>query len=448
MAAPPLIDRLLHWLHRSITLRLFALGFLVLLMLIPVSIVEDLVRERQERQGMAIQEVSAKWGYPQIIKGPVLTVPYVVLSKVWDAREQRHQTIRSTHTAHFLPEDLEIQGSITPEVRYRGLYEVVVYRAKVTIRGAFSPPNFAEWNISENIQWGEASLGMGLSDLRGIQQQVHLKWDEQRYSFEPGLENDEVIRTGISARVPLGRGGAPVKKSTFSIDLQFNGSSSLSFIPLGKETRVKVTSRWPDPSFDGAFLPDAREIRAEGFSARWKVLHLNRSFPQQFRGEHKNIDASAFGVRLLMPVDQYVKNTRSVKYAVLFISLTFLVFFFLQILLGVRIHPVQFILIGLGLCIFYILLLSLSEHLGFKVAYLAASVAIVGLISVYSHFVMKRTRLTLLVGGLLALLYGFIYTIILLQDYALLMGSLGIFLVMAAVMVLSRKIDWYAISSE
>lgn len=230
---------------------------------------------------------------------------------------------------------------------------------------------------------------------------------------------------------------------SFSLRLTCNGSTFLRVTPLGKTTEVQFTSTWPSPSFEGAFLPVKREITSAGFEANWKVLNLNRSYPQYFAGSMPGINESSFGVTLLLPVDHYQKTMRSAKYAVLFISLTFMVFFFIQVINHIRIHPIQYLLIGFALCLFYTLLLSLSEHIAFTWSYMIASAGIILLISLYAHATFKKWQLTLLLFGILCMLYGFIFTIIRLEDVALLVGSLGLFAALAVLMYVTRNIQWY-----
>lgn len=217
----------------------------------------------------------------------------------------------------------------------------------------------------------------------------------------------------------------------------------MNFVPVGKTTRVRIASGWETPSFDGAFLPDEREVSEEGFHAEWKVLHLNRNFPQKWRDRNHSISGSEFGVELLFPVDHYQKGHRAAKYAVMFIGLTFVLFFFSEILNRRRIHPIQYLLVGLSLCLFYTLLISFSEHISFALSYLIASVSIITLITAYSASVLRNKRLVALVGFALVVLYSFLFTILQLEEYALLMGSIGLFIVMAAIMYLSRNVDWY-----
>ncbi len=446
---PSFFERANNWLKGSITIRLLTIGILILLLLIPVSMIESLIREREYRQQDAIKEVSSKWGEQQTVLGPVLTVPYITYEKVYEKEGSiKFKLVESTQYAHFLPEVLHIQGDISPEIRYRGIYEVIVYNSKLKLSGRFPMPNFEEWKIEEaDILWEDAFISLGLSDLRSIQENMAISWNGKSYFFNPGVPTNDVIQNGISTRIPL-------KKDTnlsgfeFHLPLNFNGSSGLHFIPLGKTTRVNMDSKWKSPSFDGAFLPDKRDITENGFSANWEILHLNRSYPQQFRSAVNGIMESSFGVNLIVPVDEYQKSMRSAKYAAMFITLTFLIFFFVQILNGVRIHPIQYIMVGLALCIFYTLLVALSEHVPFRYGYLISSISIVGLITLYAHSIFHRTKLTWLICFILSCLYVFIYSIIQMEDYALLMGSIGLFLVLAITMYLSRKIDWYSVKTS
>jgi inner membrane protein len=443
-------ERANNWLKQSIAIRLFTIGILILLLLIPVSMIEDLISEREARQQEAISEVSSKWGEQQTISGLVLTVPFKSYSKVYDnEKTDKYKLVESREYAHFLPEELNISGEIIPSVRYRGIYEVIVYNSKVNLTGKFSTPNFRELKIeSSNIIWEDAFISLGLSDLRSIQENISIKWDGKQYFFNPGVESKDVISNGISSRISVVHSDSIKTETGFSLELNFNGSSSLNFIPLGKLTKVDIKSKWQNPSFIGAFLPDERSIDNDGFSANWKVLHLNRPYPQNFVGATQGINESSFGIDLIVPVDEYQKSTRSAKYAVIFITLTFLVFFFVQILNGVKIHPIQYIIVGLSLCVFYTLLIGLSEHIAFKYSYLISSLSIISLITLYAKSIFNDNKLTGLICLILTILYLFIYSIIQMEDYALLMGSIGLFIVLATIMYLSRKIDWYAIKTQ
>jgi len=446
-------DRINQKVKNSITIRLLSIAFLVLILLIPTSMIESMIREREYRRQDVTSEVSSKWGSQQVVTGPILTVPYHKYVK-----DQNKNLVKTKAYAHFLPDDVNINGNLTPEIRYRSIYEIIVYNTKLKLDGVFSNPDFEALGINENyVLWNEAFVSLGIPDMKGIQDNINLKWNDTIYAFNPGIETNDVIGSGVSTKIKLSKepliktdiehvSDTTKKKYNFSFDLNLNGSTYLNFIPVGKETNVYITSNWAHPSFTGASLPDEREITKDGFTAHWKELHLNRNYPQQWLGNIHHINSSAFGVNLLLPVDEYQKSTRSAKYAIMFIAFTFLIFFFIEVRNKKRIHPIQFILVGLALTIFYALLVSLSEHIHFNNAYLISSTAIILLISTYSITIFKNKKLTALMGGVLVLLYGFIFTILQLEDYALLMGSIGLFIVLAIVMYLSRKIDWYAIA--
>jgi inner membrane protein len=433
-----------NWIRNSITLRLFTIGFLILIMLIPVNMIESLIAERQIRQKEAQNEITEKWGNAQTITGPVLSVPFNVYTKVYDKNESQYKLTPAVHYFHFLPEKLNITGTVNSELRYRGLFEAIVYSCEIEMSGIFSSPVVNDPDIKNNLKWNEAFISTGMTDLRGIQEEVKLLWDNNSQFFSPGVRTQDVIASGISIPVDVvPTDTAQNKTYSFNFKLKFNGSTSLNFVPLGKETDVRLSSPWETPSFDGAFLPDDRKIDKNGFRAHWNILNLNRSYPQAFDGTTPGISESAFGVTLMLPVDQYQKSMRAAKYAVLFISLTFMVFFFIQIINKVRIHPIQYILVGFALCIFYTLLISLSEHINFGLSYLISSAIIIALITFYAHGTFKSNKLSALLSAIMIILYGFIFIIIQLEDVALLVGSFGLLIALAIVMTVTRHIDWY-----
>lgn len=425
-------------LRNSVMVKLLTIGIIALMLLIPASSIKSLISERQHNRDAAIREVSSKWGGNQVITGPILTIPYKVYYKTEDD-EVKH----SVHRAHFLPAKLDVSGTIDPERRKRGIYEVVLYNTKLSFSGHFERPDFSIWNIDEeNVLWNEAYVALGIPDLSGIQKSITLSWDDQKIPVEAGVPHHDVIRSGLSARISP----RPEKNHLFRFDLDLNGSDGLHFIPAGKETSVSVTSSWPDPSFSGHFLPDSRSISDKGFTATWDVLNVNRNYPQQWLDKQQTTDGSAFGVQLVMPVDEYQKNMRSAKYALLIIGLSFIIFFLIEILNKKRFHPFQYIMVGVTIVLFYTLLLSFSEHTGFNLAYVISSVLVIGLITIYVGGVFRSGRLAAVVSSLLTVIYLFIFVILQLQDYALLAGSLGLFAALAALMYLSRNIDWYHLS--
>ncbi len=281
--------------------------------------------------------------------------------------------------------------------------------------------------------------------MRGIKDNVQIIFDKNNYRVNPGLKTTDIASAGISSVIPLTPNDNP---KLFSFKLALNGSEQIQFTPLAEETNVTVQSDWVSPSFNGAFLPVKREISKKGFTATWKVLHLNRNFPQYWEGNRYKVKDSCFGFKLLITADVYQKMTRLSKYSLMFIVFTFSAFFFSEIINRNRVHPIQYLLIGLAVILFYVLQLSISEHLNFNYAYLISSSAITLLISGYSKGILKNTYFTITVFSILAILYMYLYIVLQLEDYALIMGSIGLFLILSVIMFITRKIDWYSLEND
>ena len=409
--------------------------------------IRSLITEREATQNEAIKEVSSKWAEQQTISGPFVSIPYYRYVKEVSSKDSAEKIVQVKDYLHILPSQLNISGNINPEKRYRGIYEIVVYNSKLEISGTFNKFDLAALDIQpKDIFFDKAEFVVGIDDLRGIEEQINLSWNNQSISFNPGVSSDDVVKSGINAVVKMD----PKDSSTYQFKLSLNlkGSQLLYFTPVGKVTDINLSSDWPNPSFNGAFLPDKREISEKGFKANWNILHLNRNFPQVWTGSQHTISKSSFGIDLILPVDNYQKSYRSIRYAILFIGFTFLVFFFIEVLNKVFIHPVQYILVGVALIVFYTLLLSFSEHMKYNLAFIISALSTLLLIAGYVKAILKSSQLSLLISGILTVLYTFIFVIIQLQDYALLIGSIGIFIILGLVMYFSRKIDWYNLSLE
>lgn len=454
------LDRLNRWARNSVTLKLFVVGILILLLLIPAAMVTSLIREREGIRDEAVREVSAKWGSDQTIAGPVISVPYRSTRQ-----NEEGLSVITRGYVHFLPDSIDIRGQVDPQKRYRGIYLVVLYNAQLEVSGRFSGLNAEALSVpEEDLQWEDALFTVGISDMKGIEQAIPVRINDTTYQFGPGTVTNDILDSGASFPIQLSRkANAAID---FSFQLNLNGSTSLYFTPFGKATTASIRSSWPDPSFEGAFLPDERTVSSEGFSANWEVLQLNRNYAQQGEGAYISatpqkpsnvyvnqydpfrVNTNAFGFRLLLPIDEYQKTMRSAKYAAYFVLITFLAFFFIEVLNRKRLHPIQYILVGSAIILFYILLLSISEHFNFDTAYLIACVIILALITGYCSYILGNRRLTGMMFGILALLYGFFYSLLQLQDYALLLGSLGLLLILATIMYLTRNIDWYGLRGE
>ncbi len=433
-------------LRASLLARLLATGFLVLLLQIPIIHIDGAIRERRATRDEAAASVTQTFGGRQTLVGPLLVVPALGTAVSSEGKTVPTRTLR-----FILPEVLEVEAQAAIEVRRRGIFDVPVYVTPVRLRGRFQLAE--ERTRAERSQlklaWQEAQICYGLTDPRAIQDagNVTLASATQPLPLRPGTGDcGSLLSAGVHAPLPFEAGQAPAETLPFNNVLSVRGSHRLGFVPVGSSSSVRVQAPWQTPSFDGAFLPRGHQIDAGGFTAEWKVLHLARNFPPAFdAGEipFGRLAEADFGVSLLSPVDAYRTTERAVKYQLLFLGLTATLFFLLEMMARLRVHPVQYLLIGLGLVLFYLLLLSLSEHLGFTWAYVVAAAAITTLVTIYGRSVLRSRRRALTLGGLLGALYGLLFVLLQIQDYALLAGSLALLGALAAVMFVTRRVDWY-----
>jgi len=432
----------------QVLLKVLFIGFITLVMLIPTFFIINLVNERQMRREEASSEVLKGWGGEQNLGGPVLVVPFLVENTLVD--EKGVKTLqREMHFAYFLPEQLHIESAMESQTLRRGIFRIPVYQGNLKVQGHFAKPDFSNWNIAaDKIYWDRAFLTLGMSDLRGLRETPKVLWSGVELHFEPGEKSGALFDSAVRARVPFSN--LSDAGYDFAMDLHLGGGKTLNFLPLGKDTSVKISANWPHPSFGGNFLPINRQVTDQGFQAEWKVPETARAIPQRWRDTVPDLylPSFAFGVDFILPVDIYQFTTRAAKYAMLFILLTFVAFFLFEVLSKLRIHPVQYLLVSAALCVFYLLLLSLSEHISFGWAYLAATLGTVGLITAYLVTVLQRKSRALLMATILSGLYGYLFTLLRAEDYALLMGSVGLFLIIAAVMFLTRKINWYELDQS
>ena len=433
-------------MRHSATARLVVMGILTLALLVPITWVYSIVRERASRRAGAVQDVSTTWGGPQTFSGPVLSIPYTFTTVDNNGRSQQQ-----TAYAHLLPRDLQIDATLATETRRRGIFDVAVYRAQFKIRGHFRRDTL-EWvkPAPERVDWGSSFLAVGVSDPRGLSRRAVLDWNGSEEAFGGGVAAVRLFNTGLQARAPQNAPTASAGDIPFAFDLAFNGTSDVRFLPAAEETTINLTASWPHPSFAGSPLPEQWTASSGGFNARWRVPDFGRSYPGRWTSLDGNNEhlaaraaASAFGVTLIQPVDIYLQAERAVKYAVLFLVLTFLVFFLWEIFQATLLHPVQYAFVGFALCVFYLLLVSISEHAGFDRAYAISSAAITLLIGGYSRAVLHGTRQASSVLCSLAGLYGFLYLLLRLEDFALLAGSVALLLVLAVLMFVTRRMDWY-----
>ncbi|MCW5554903.1 MAG: cell envelope integrity protein CreD [Verrucomicrobiae bacterium] len=436
------------------------MAVLILLLLIPLTMVRSVLQERLGRRNEAVANITSSWGREQKLVGPVLIVPYRHAVKSWKeqpvagGKTERIEVVEmALANAYFLPTNLAIAGDLKPMELRRGIYDAVVYSTKLEFTGEFAQPDFSSLRIEEkDVAWEDATIAFAIPDLRGVKETLNFKWGERTYPLLPGGKLggfSSGILSGAFARVgSLRESDAAIP---FRLELSLNGSGGLSFAPLGSQSTVKLTSSWPDPSFFGSFLPAERKVTREGFEATWQVSYYGRDFPQQWTSQTSqpsltpsSVESSFFGVNLLSGIDAYRNTERAIKYGTLFIVLIFAAFFLFEMLAGLRIHPFQYAIVGAALCLFFLSLLSLSEVIPFGFAYLVAAGATTALICFHSVRMLKSGSRTFIVAALLVGIFGFLYVALQSQDYALLLGTGGLFAVLAAVIWLTRNIDWYA----
>jgi inner membrane protein len=423
--------------------RIVLITILVLVLQIPTVLLQNVVNDRQNLRQEAISGITQNWGQAQSIIGPRLYVPYIRRTKV--GKEERAEG----KVAAFLPDSLQINGDLDTDIRYRGIFEVPVYQAKLDIRGQFSRPDFSAWGVRpEDILWERAELVVQVSDAHAIQNQASMNWNNKEIPFTAGQGRYGSAEQGINAKLKDRMTG---NSFDFSIPLTVNGSERINFAPLGKLTTVKLKSDWGNPSFQGVWLPTQRTVTQNSFEATWSIPSLGRNYPQQWNNESPvdmtTVMASVFGADLISPVDNYRMADRSIKYSFLFLILTFAVFWLFESITRLRVHPLQYLLVGVAMSMFYLLQLAISEHLGFKIAYVIASAAVVVLLTAYSIAVLQAKQRGGIIGVMQIALYSYLYVVLANQDYSLLMGSIGLFIFVAIAMYFTRRMGWFDATS-
>ena len=435
----------------SISVKAVAITVLTVVMLWPLSRVESLISERQTLQREAYGVIAAGFGTPQIVGAPILSVDTLQRTVSVDSSTKISTDLWTAGpTLHLTPDDVQITSDVTVEIRNKGIYSVPVYVAKMAVTGQFKPDAIARLltaDVDTRALPSLATLQLPLSSVKYVRSLQRFDVGGQGLRATSGqVAGLEALSVPIDLAVIDRRVGLG-----FHLEFDVAGSDSLHFLPLGGTTAVSARVGWPHTDFEGAFFPISRDTSAHGYSANWKVLELNRAVPQIWRGTSvdRSLLATAFGVRMLQPSDLYTQNYRAVRYGILFVAITFACFFAWEHLArGMRLHPMQYLLVGLALATFYLLLLALSEHIGFAVSYALAAGALVALIAVYIWGATNNCPAAAGIGAALAASYGLLYVILLSQDYALLFGSLLLFAILAALMLATSRLDWANIRRE
>ncbi|MGJ8549053.1 cell envelope integrity protein CreD [Winogradskyella wichelsiae] len=438
-----------QWLKTSITARMMMVGALILVLLIPLSYVNILISERSYRQKDVVNEINQKWGNEVLIYGPIIKLPYKSYSETSTFNEKTKTYLKETKTlinyAYIFPEKLHVDAAVKSKTMYLGNFESAVFTSDMALTGRYHPINLEGKGIkNEDIIWEKSSILFKTSNLKGIKNEMAIVINDKSYAFETSYNENSSLNNLDELETAFLNEDLLKGDFNFNMNVTYDGSKQIQVIPVGKTTTMEMTSNWADPGFIGNYSPDdeTRSITKDGFKVDWKVLAINRAFSQQYLNQVPSLSQFAFGTKFVVLVDEYQKSERSAKYGFLVIGLTFLIFFLIQTMSKIHIHAFQYLMIGLALIMFYTLLVSISEHSNFLKAYLIAGVSVILLITLYSKSMLKNFKFSALIGLSLTALYAFIYVIIQLENYALLVGSVGLFLILAIVMFVSRKIDW------
>ncbi|MEV3841788.1 cell envelope integrity protein CreD [Aeromonas veronii] len=426
------------------THKIFLLLLLSLLLMVPVQSIMELNRERQIYRNQAIQSIMASSSGPQRLMGPVIVQPY---TRSVTVEQDGKRFVRQEQTYRYLlPEQLDVQATMEVTPRKLGIYQAQVYQTRLSLSGRL--PTAAQQQEStplagdSELVAGKPYLSLVLSDARGINSVPELQLGKQRPPFAPGARLGSTL-AGIHA--PLD--SLPQQDGTFHLELNLQGMNELEVVPLGRESKLQLAGNWPHPNFIGDFLPASRSLNQEGFSASWQTSWFATDMESRFNRAMNGGEGElpTFSVSLVQPVDHYQLNERAAKYALLFIGLTFISFFMFELLKGLRVHPIQYALVGMGLAIFYLVLLALTEHLGFGWAYLVAALASVLLNGFYLSHVLGGPKQGIGFAALLGLVYAILYSLLQAEEIALLLGAVLLFATLALIMLLTRKLDWYQV---
>ncbi|PID49139.1 MAG: cell envelope integrity protein CreD [Proteobacteria bacterium] len=446
--------------YSSFGIKLIIISLLIIGLLVPQISLMGLISERASWRNEAYHSIGQSWPGQQTLAGPVLIIPY---SLTYDSKEKIREkdgteriitkSIHQDDTFFLIPKKLTIKSKLDSSLRYRGIYEVPVYGNQLQINGLFDTQpllDLIKLHKNKEFRMETPLLSVLVSDQRGIASPPSLKWDNRNLAFKPGSQLPNAS-AGMHTYLPELRADT-VQQFSFAFDLQLRGMSAMNFALLSENSKVSLFADWAHPKFTGELLPESRDINQQGFSAEWLASSFSYNVSDSLEGCRQGQCASllnrAVGFELLQPVDVYHQSERSVKYAILFVLLTFVVMVLFELLKGLRIHPVQYALVGIGLTVFYLLLISLSEHISFVWAYSLAALAISTLLASYFGAILKSRTLGLMLGGGLLLLYSLLYFILQAEDKALLMGSLLIFALLAALMLSTRHLDWYALTNK
>ncbi len=429
--------------RRSATVKVTAIGLLILALLIPIGMVKGVVYDRMQAASDAAMDIRNSWGGQQVVAGPLLRLPYKA-----EAKNSHGEIYLVDRYALLVVDDLTGDASVTVEKRYRGIHEVPVYQTELELNVRFDLELLERLNLPpESINWSLAELVIGMEDPATMNEIPKLASGKHTVEFAGTSHQIDGLPKLLSA--PVGRAltlRPDPDVFNANIRLSFNGTEQLQFVPLAEQSQLNVSADWPSPSFSGRRLPATRNISEAGFEASWESTSIGRNLPASWVEGRATPDMhldGVFGVRFMTPIGLYQLMDRALKYAIMFIGLTFITYFLMETVAKIRLHPLQYLLVGLANSLFYLLLLSLAEHIGFGQAYVISASASAALIVGYSLTVLATKQRTFVMAAVLFGLYGFLYLTLMAESFALLAGSIGLWFVLGAIMFLTRKVDWY-----
>lgn len=433
----------------AIPFKIIAGVILTVLLLISMQMIENLINERSELHNDVIRTISRDWGKEQTMSGPFLVVPLKdsKLANLVNYYNQNGVQKRSTEVVEmvFTPDQLQLAAETKPTFKHRGIYKYVVYTSEIQLNGNFDNFDFTDIRLknkqlnAEDLDWEHAELKFDISDAKGISGETNIHWDSQTPEIKPVNNSQNKNSEGFYCHVKI----TDSSENKFVANIKLKGSQGIHFIPVGKISNVSMNTFWASPKFTGTYSPDSSRFDGKNYSSSWSISQLARPIPNSWlSNQYPALGKYSLGVEMLEPVDKYQQTLRSAKYSILFIILSFLTVFFTEFFSKKETNILQYLLIGLALVLFYSLLLSLTEQMSFALAYLISALAITFLVTIYSHSIFKSFKTTASMFSFWIILYSFLYFILQLEDFALLAGNIGLFIILAFVMYFSRKISF------
>ena len=435
--------------------KIYGILIIIILLMISTLHIDEVIEERQRNEQNAKQELAAKWSEHQVAGAVVLSIPMI-------------ENLSHQNTLHFLPENLEINADVKNITKKSGIYKVPLYETRILMSGSFSDVSAKVFEtVDTTINWNKANLSLGVLELRGLKS-LDIKWNGKTVASEvgdmpsgiigsartvlDGAKEEETnlkapfVGSAVIAKITPDKKLKQEGKGEFSIEMVLRGSERIEFYPFAQTTTVTLTSTEETPTFQGVFLPEKYGVKDNKFHAQWKILGMNRNLPKYWTGDKSflnEINNSSFGVGFNGPEENYELNALSNKYTLLFIALTFITLISLEVILKFRFHLVHYAMTGTALIVFYYLLLSFSEQIGFGLAYGLAAVATIFSISMYVSGITKVRKSSWIVCSQLGLLYSFLYGLLKIEDFQFAFEATGLWIIVAALMYATIKIDWF-----